>query len=362
MTNNYTLYYPTIEFKNPAWLWSAALIWDRVYRIVPSEYNPRDSRNIRELIDSSDFVTNIDPLVYSHEACNQFIAGCKKETWWAAALDNANYKKEEYIKMHKDKADVKLREMILAEDLGTDWLRVPGDIASIYMLYLANFIAKKNDISLSTDYPEAWCGSNFFQHDGNISDYENESLTQLACMTMSNFIPENILDIPPAELAKFRERRKDERNRFYTSIQNLGEKLSTCSDERIILDIIHDYRKEIETSINEYKKSMIDIKATRFIGVKSMLIPVVKSVMDEFYTMPEELSKGLALAGLGVGVIGAFWETRKAINEKRKHFEYDYLLQLDKLKSRSYTHDFHNNIHTEYQLYLADNLNHFLRD
>lgn len=44
----------------------------------------------------------------------------------------------------------------------------------------------RNNLSLSTDYAEAWCGLNFFQLDGNISAYEEESQTQLACITISN--------------------------------------------------------------------------------------------------------------------------------------------------------------------------------
>ncbi|QXM06965.1 hypothetical protein [Crassaminicella indica] len=158
MPKNYTLYYPTIEFSNSEWLWSAALLWDRIYRIVPTDYQPKDSRNIKELISNSDFISNIDPSKYSLKAGEAFIEGCKKETWWAAALDNSKYTRKNYVKLHKDKADVRLREMILAQDTkDNNWLNVPHDMASIYMLFLANYIAKSNDISLSTDYTEAWC-------------------------------------------------------------------------------------------------------------------------------------------------------------------------------------------------------------
>ncbi len=78
MEKNYTLYYPTIEFDNPLWLWSASLIWDRIYRIVPENYVPQDSRNIKELICESDIISNINPKSYSLNACDKFISGCKK--------------------------------------------------------------------------------------------------------------------------------------------------------------------------------------------------------------------------------------------------------------------------------------------
>ena len=38
------LYYPTIEFNaaDYEWLWRAALLWDKVYRIVPDGYSLRN--------------------------------------------------------------------------------------------------------------------------------------------------------------------------------------------------------------------------------------------------------------------------------------------------------------------------------
>jgi hypothetical protein len=319
MTNNYTLYYPTIEFSSPSWLWSAALIWDRVYRIVPNNYKPEDCQNVKELISSSDFISNIDPRRYSSEACDEFIKGCKRDKWWAAALDVANYKKEEYVKLHKDKADVKLRELILAQDAkDNDWLKVPSDLAAVYMLYLANHIAKNNNLSLSTCYPEAWCGSNFFQNDGNISECEDESQTQLACITINHFIPANIMNVSPSELAKFRETKKNERQRFFESIKELSTKISACQDEKVIQDIIVDYYKEIEESIKEYKRSMIDIKAVGWMGVQSLMVPALMPVMDAFFKLPESTIKNLSALGLGIGVVGALWEERKQIKEKEK--------------------------------------------
>ncbi|WBF55497.1 hypothetical protein HXV90_06365 [Lysinibacillus sp. JK80] len=360
MINNYTLYYPTIEFNNPKWLWSAALIWDRVYRIVPNDYQPKDSKNIKELISNSDFISNIDPSVYSSKACEEFIKGCKKETWWAAALDNSNYTKKEYVKLHKDKADVKLREMILAKDTkNNDWINVPHDMASIYMLFLANYIAKRNDISLSTDYAEAWCGSNFFQYDGNISDYEHESQTQLACLTINNFIPINIMDIEPRDLIKFREKRKDERHRFFNSIKELSVKISACEDEQIIRDIFEDHIKEIKESEREYKKSMLDIKVLGWMGVRSLMVPALLPVMQQLVTMSDTTNQHMVKLGLGIGVIGAFWEGRTKIRKERKNYECDYLLQLSAASSRNYTHNLSSNLHEGYQMYLNDNLNHF---
>ena len=42
------LYYPHIEFKNEAWVKSSLLLWDHVYRIVPENYIPNDSDEIKK--------------------------------------------------------------------------------------------------------------------------------------------------------------------------------------------------------------------------------------------------------------------------------------------------------------------------
>jgi len=52
MTSNSILYYPHIEFQNEAWVKSSLLLWNHVYRIVPDDYTPMDSDEIKALIDA----------------------------------------------------------------------------------------------------------------------------------------------------------------------------------------------------------------------------------------------------------------------------------------------------------------------
>ncbi|MEK5258682.1 hypothetical protein MKY75_05530 [Paenibacillus sp. FSL L8-0663] len=367
MDNNYTLYYPTIEFRDPRWLWSACLMWDRIYRIVPKEYRPQDSRNIQEIIYNSDIICDIDPLSYSLEASAKFIENLKLNgNWWAAALDESNYMKKDYVELHKDKADVKLRQLIIADNADFNskkWLDVPHDIASIYMLYLADHIAKKNNLSLSTDYAEAWCGSNFFQYDGNLNDFESEEmLTSLVAVTVSGFTGGNIMNLTPVELIKFRENSSQERKRFFQSIREVSTSISACNDPKVISDILNDHLKELRESKKEYIKSMRDIKISAVLGLKTVMVPALVTIISAFSQLPKSLLSELQALGVGVGVIGGFWEAQKNISKERKNFECNYLMQLDKRTSLSWHPYDMNNIHEGYQQYLNDNLNHFLRD
>jgi hypothetical protein len=54
------LYYPYIHFQDEGWLKASALYWDRMTRIVPNGMRPRDTPDVRQLIDA-DFVNGFPP-------------------------------------------------------------------------------------------------------------------------------------------------------------------------------------------------------------------------------------------------------------------------------------------------------------
>ncbi len=45
------LYFPTIEFQDEEWLKSALCIWDHIDRIVPPDYVPQDTSEVRQMVD-----------------------------------------------------------------------------------------------------------------------------------------------------------------------------------------------------------------------------------------------------------------------------------------------------------------------
>ena len=64
---------------------------------------------------------------------------------WACALSEADYMDNNYVKLHEGKADVQLRELLIAGNKRDDegFYYVPREFANIYMIYLSNYIAKK---------------------------------------------------------------------------------------------------------------------------------------------------------------------------------------------------------------------------
>ena len=84
---NSALYYPYIEFADPRWLWTAALVWDKVYRIVPDDYTPQDSDNVKALCADGDIGIPIRPRAYAKDVAMEFMLKLHKKEWQAAALE-----------------------------------------------------------------------------------------------------------------------------------------------------------------------------------------------------------------------------------------------------------------------------------
>ncbi|OVE69081.1 hypothetical protein CCS79_09150 [Clostridium diolis] len=331
MNKRMALYYPTIEFNNPKWLWTAALLWDRIYRIVPNGYTPKDSRNILELMEDGTIGGSIDPSMYSSEVADKFIDKYNGTDWNAPALGNYELMSSKYINLHRDKADVKVRNLFT--DLGkknNEWIEVPEYIAGLYMLYLANHISNTNGLALITDSSASWCGTNYFSYDGKIDDFEiyNNTTDKLASLVIQDFIPKNILDISPKELLKFRERRKDERNRFLNCMDSLASDISNCKDPKIVNDIIESHKKDILDSKKEFKKSLDMIRVSGWFGVKSALVPVAMPVMTSMNNLSDSTKLWLNASGILFGVIAGFLDAKQKTSKLSKEYKYNYLLEL----------------------------------
>lgn len=75
-------------------------------------------------------------------------------------------------------------------------------------------------------------------------------------LVIRDFIPQNIIDIRPQDLLKFREKYRDERQRFILAIRDAAMVISECEDETVYNDRLEDLKKEIESSLTDYRGNM----------------------------------------------------------------------------------------------------------
>jgi hypothetical protein len=332
------LYYPSIEFVDPRWLWAAALVWDRIYRIVPKDYVPDDCDNVRRLTESGEIGIAIHPDDYTEAVAQQFMTKVNSGDWNAAALEGDL--DEEYAHLHRDKVDVQLREMILAKGRGSsqdEWLHVPSDFGALYMTYLAGHIAERACLSLVTDAPAAWTGCTYFAFDGQLRDYPSEDLPQvLAVMLVRDFIPTNLLSIPPSAILSFRERRRAERHRFAEAVRAAAEQLANCRDPNVAQDMYEELKKDVRDSLEEYRRSMDVLKVEGWTGLKTLVFPAATKVLSGLFPLDETQVTLLSATGVAIGAVSGLASLHEKGRRLARDCEYSYLFNMQREWEKCY--------------------------
>jgi len=330
--HNYALYYPTIEFSDYTWLWSAALLWDRIYRIVPDGYEPKDCRNVRILAEDGEIGLPIRPKEYAPKVAKEFIEKLESREWSASAL--VHDIPAEYARLHSDKVDVKLRNLIIARGVASaqgDWLHVPTQFEALYMTFLANRIAEECDLQLLSDSQAAWSGSTFFRLDGKVKELPSEDLAeQLATLVIRDFLPSNITDISPKDLLSFRKKYRDERRRFVNSMHNAAEQLANCRDPGVMQDHVVDLKLDIEAALKDYRRSMESLRVVAYTGIKSVTFPVATQMACTVIGLPLDTSTLTVISALGVGLglVCGLLDLQDKSRKLEKECDYSYLLHL----------------------------------
>lgn len=328
------LYYPTIEFNTDdyEWLWRAALLWDKVYRIVPDGYRLNEPRNIQELCSTGEIGIPLCPRRYSADASKKFIKQLESGDWQAAALEfdiDDVEKYRQYTRLHKYKVDVSLRNLMLLKSENfedSDWIYVSEEMANHYMIYLAVEIAKANNLSLNTHNPDVWTASTFFINDGKVQDgfypgkhYIESSQAALVPVFINNIFPCNILDVTPQQIIEFRSKRKDERKQFHQALDLFCDKLSKATDPKILNQIWEDEKKEIEYALTEYRKSMDMLKVVEWSGYINQLITIAADVLS-YTECNSNIIKGITSTGIGISLLTGV--LKKKITPKPTPYSY----------------------------------------
>lgn len=357
---NYALYYPTIEFQNYTWLWSACLLWDRIYRIVPKGYVPDDPENVQVLTETGEIGIPIYPDSYTKEVAEEFLKKIDSGEWQAAALEFDM--PEAYARLHQDKVDIELRNMIIAKGQAAahdEWLSVPTEFEALYMTYLAAQISRKNNLQLLSESAAAWTGSTFFKFNGEIEPCPiDEQTQQLATLVIRDFIPQNILDIRPQDLIGFRERYRDERQRFIAAIRDVAKAISECEDETVYKDRLEDLKKDIESSLTDYRGSMRALNVAGWTGIKSLSFPVVAKVATAIAGKDLDVSTLFIIStlGVGLGLVSGFSDWKQKRRKLDKDSDYSYLMHLQRnwKGCARYNHD--------YNYFLCRKMEEFIND
>lgn len=303
---------------------------DKIYRIVPPGYELKEPRNITALCSNGDIGIPISPVKYSTEASQEFSEFLAKNKRKASALTLIEEDDAEYIRIHSSKMDVKLLQNVFYKmkhiDEDKNWLYANPNAVNFYMTFLANHIAQKNGLNLWTRNQEVWTASTYFLYNGNLQDMYygknlmNYSKEALASIIIPDVFPQNILDIPPESILKFRETRSDERSYFMDAINNLRKKLAAADAPEVIQEIIHDEKKKVDAAVREYKKSMDILKVIKFGGALTTVLTVAADVMGYFNDIPDTYAGAVASSGIWVDILTGLAE--KQLGNRQNPYTY----------------------------------------
>lgn len=169
------LYYPTIEFQDIDFLKKSILLWDRVFRIVPSQYAPEDDPEVGEAVGAGSIVNlHVDSDEKTRAAHHFLDFYAKRNDPQCRLTWPAGFSAETFTRVNPEKVDAKLLPLFeqLARRLSADgFLEVPHELAGGYMFYLANAVAGRRSLQLLTDSSESWTVGSFFAQAGNFDDY-----------------------------------------------------------------------------------------------------------------------------------------------------------------------------------------------
>lgn len=339
------LYYPHISLENPSLIKSMALFYDNIYRIVPDNVIPTDNEELQPLLEQGAIGRIIDPANYSKKASEEFIAGL--DQWSAAALEGSDDINGFISRIHTSKIDQHVRDLFL--DVGfkenNDWMYVPTEIASNFMLYMANDIATKNNFSLITSDWGAWTGTSYFGVNGKIDEYivniGDEEFDHgyefgLFSLMLNEITPTNISEIPSEKIMEFREKRKCEIENFRKCMFDLKAELSQVEATSIRIDIINDKAKELIKAQQDYKSSADLLKVKGWFGVSMMGFPA-PLIFGQLLSIPHSSSVILGSAGLALGGLFNISNTKEELKKLNEKHPSSFLIEF-RNSFKNYTH------------------------
>ena len=330
------LYYPYITFKDINWLKSMAMCYENIYRIVPDNIIPEDPDTLQPLLEDPSVGAMINPVPYTERVGDLFLD--KIQDWSAAALISTEEEERDFSRLHTDKTDKKVRELFAS--LGyceTDnWLNIPTELASNYMLFLATEIGRRNQLDLITHEWAPWTATTYFTINGGVDetimpygegrDFINDPFA-LYCLIVSEIAPMNISDIPAEKIRDFRLKRRDEISAFRKAVSELYDELQNLEDPKVRFDFIKTKIDKLKKAKDEYQKSADIIKAKGWFGVSLMGFPAPVT-LGTMFNIPVASTVALALTGIAIGGLFNIKNTAVELRKLQKDNPVSCLIEM----------------------------------
>ena len=327
------LYYPTIEFIDETWLKTSLCLWDKIYRIVPQGYEPNDSNGVKIAIEKG--------LIKNIQVTKQDLA--QTAEWFENYLNNAPIVPAGVddwgnVNLHSDKVDARILPILegLAEKIDPDgFLSVNREVANIYMLFLADIVAKRRNISKLTDNADMFSIMHYFANDANFDEwvYVDNAEEMTSSLAIATLMPTGLETTSIEKVIEFRKKTNEPRQIFRNSIDNLVKEICLIEEDTFKVEKIKDFQESIKT----HNTNIIEAGSEIIKDFKHTLLSV---------GLPTSMSALGLLTGSGspydltqigsscfIGAVAALADTSKTKRKKWKKFDSFYYHQLNKVFS-----------------------------
>ena len=338
--SDYVLYFPSIEFQSDNWVKSSLLYWDKIYRIVPENYEPNDSELILEAKEK-DLIRNIVLDEKEIRATgDMFLEFTKHLEFLPAGLEAGS----DYHSVHADKIDSRLYPSL--HELGNiynkdGWLNFPTELARGYMFYLATVVAKnRGGFSMSTDNLDSWVMSSFFTENGNFNEYTYDRNAEgyYSSLIIDGFIPADLSNVSIDSIVNFCDDEKEQKNKFRNQISNFATSLSKCKNSDTVGELIEDYNLEIKNAKSDLKGSMSFISKLKPCFYTSLIagIPLAKSAFDYIAgCTQDQFDYNLIGESFAITAVACYKDYSQAKTHRKQNTFASYLIDIDKKFTRA---------------------------
>lgn len=349
----HALHYPTIEFQDIDALKRSLLVWDRVFRIVPTNYHPEDCAEVVTAVGAGAVVNLAVDETEKSKAAHSFLDFYAKRNDHTSLFTwPAGFSTETFTRINPEKIDAKLLPLFeqLSRRMSSDgFLEVPHEHAGGYMFYLANSVAKERSLDLITDSSDYWAVGTFFAQNGNFGDnvYDEGSNAFLANLAIDDLLPNDLSDVSIDVVLRFNENTADQRKDFQKELVLLREEISRCNNKQHARYIVGDFIKRFEKAKREYSKSLSFFRKSDLCSIFSVGLPVTASIL----AMP--LAAGAdpyTPLRLGIGaLIGAVSSLATRELTKKERTVASYLVDSERLTKTPSWH-----LHRKFEEFIND--------
>ena len=327
------LYYPTIEFFDETWLKASLCIWDKIYRIVPPSYNPKDSGEVKIAVDNGlveDIRLNKSDLAQTAELFELYLDDAPIVPAAVEGWENIN------VRLHHEKVDARILPILesMAKKFDPDgFLSISKEVANIYMLFLADVVSKRRCINKLTDDGDMFAIMHYFANDANFDEliYNEEAKETTSSLVIASLLPKDLQYMNINEVIKFREKTDESRIAFRQSIDELVSELCRIEDADFVKERITEFQKNIEKNnkaiIKQAGKGLKDFAYS----LLSIGLPTSMSAL----TLLSDGNNVYDLTQIGnacfIGVVSALANATQTKRQNWKNTDSFYYHQLDKV-------------------------------